>query len=170
MEFIDAQSTYTLGHTPRVVDYAVQIAARMNLTDAQIQDVEDAAWIHNIGLLNQTQSLENVPRVLSTDELKAARNHTVIGAEMIRPISFLSHLVPVVRYHHHPYDGSTGEPRQGAIPLGARIISIADAYRAMLEPRAYRPALTRKDALLEVVKESGRQFDPQLVPFIHELS
>jgi HD-GYP domain-containing protein (c-di-GMP phosphodiesterase class II) len=170
MDYIDGQSTYTVGHTPAVVVYATQIAARLNLSDSQIDDIEYAAWIHNIGLLNQHPSLESIPKVLSGDELRAARNHTVVGAEMIRPIAFLAHLVPVVRYHHHPYDGSTGEPKGAAIPLGARIISIADAFRAMIEPRAYRDAMSRKDALLEIVKNSGKQFDPQLVPLVHELT
>lgn len=170
MDFVDAQSSYTVGHTPAVVNHSIQLGARLNLSDEQIDDIEYAAWIHNIGLINQTQNLESVPRRLSSDEVKAARNHTVIGAEMIRPISFLAHLVPVVRYHHHPFDGSAGEPRGQAIPLGARIISIADAYQAMLEPRAYRPALARKEALLEIVKNSGKQFDPQIVPLAHELA
>jgi HD-GYP domain-containing protein (c-di-GMP phosphodiesterase class II) len=170
MDFVDGQSTYTVGHTPAVVHHAVQLAARLNLSDDQIDDIEYAAWIHNIGMLNQSHGLESVPRRLSSDEVKAARNHTVIGAEMIRPIGFLAHLVPVVRYHHHPYDGSAGDPKGEAIPLGARIISIADAYQAMIEPRAYRPALSRKDALLEIVKNSGTQFDPRIVPLAHELA
>jgi HD-GYP domain-containing protein (c-di-GMP phosphodiesterase class II) len=170
MDFVDGQSTYTVGHTPAVVNHSVLIASRMNLSDDQIDDIEYAAWIHNIGLLNQSQNLESVPRRLSSDEVKQARNHTVVGAEMIRPVSFLAHLVPIVRYHHHPFDGSGGEPKGESIPLGARIISLADAYQAMLEPRAYRPALSRKDALLEIVKNSGKQFDPQIVPFAHELS
>jgi HD-GYP domain-containing protein (c-di-GMP phosphodiesterase class II) len=170
MDFVDGQSTYTVGHTPAVVNHAVQLASRLTLSDQQIDDIEYAAWIHNIGLLNQSQGLESAPRRLSSEEVKAARNHTVVGAEMIRPINFLAHLVPIVRYHHQPYDGSAGDPRGEAIPLGARIISLADAYQAMLEPRAYRPALTRKDALLEIVKNSGTQFDPQLVPLAHELS
>lgn len=168
-EFLDNQSTYTVGHTPAVVRHAVRLASRLNLTDAQIEDIEYAAWIQNIGLLNQTQNLESMPRVISGDELKAARNHTVVGAEMIRPIAFLSHLVPVVRYHHHPFDGSTGEPKKESIPLAARIICVADAFQAMIEPRAYRAPLSRKEALLEIVKGSGKQFDPQLVPLVHEL-
>lgn len=170
MEYVDGQSSYTIGHTPAVVSNVVQIAARLNLPDDQIDDIEYAAWIHNIGLINQPQGLESVPRVLSSDEIKMARNHTVVGAEMIRPISFLAHLVPIVRYHHHPFDGSTGEPKGQAIPLGSRIIAVADAFQAMIEPRAYREAMSRKDALLEIVKGSGKQFDPQLVPFAHELS
>jgi HD-GYP domain-containing protein (c-di-GMP phosphodiesterase class II) len=113
-----------------------------------------------------------LPRTLTSDELKQARNHTAVGAEMIRPIEFLSNLVPVIRYHHHRFDGGNApnEAKGEDIPLGARIIAIADAYQAMLEPRAYRPALPRNEALLELVRGSGTQFDPKLVPLAHELT
>jgi HD-GYP domain-containing protein (c-di-GMP phosphodiesterase class II) len=171
MEFIDGQSAYTTGHTAAVVQHAVQIASRLNLSDAEIEDIEYAAWIHNLGLINQSQKLSSLPRRLSTDELKQARNHTVVGAEMVRPIEFLAHLVPVIRYHHSRYDGTgaAGEPNRERLPLGSRIIAIADAYQAMLEPRAYRPALDREQALLEIDKGAGTQFDPKLVPLAHEL-
>jgi len=170
MTFVDSQSSYTVGHTPAVVRHVVQIASLMGLNDEQIDDLEYAAWIHNIGMLNQSQSLDTLPRVLSSDEIKAARNHTVVGAEMIRPLSFIAHLVPVVRYHHNYFDGSAGGPQGEGLPLGARIIALADAYQAMMEPRAYRSALSRKDALLEIVKSSGIQFDPRIVPLAYDLS
>ncbi|HEX8238085.1 MAG TPA: HD domain-containing phosphohydrolase [Abditibacteriaceae bacterium] len=172
MEIIDGQSAYTTGHTAAVVRHSVQIASRLGLSDAEIDDIEYASWIHNIGLINQSQKLAMLPRALSQDELKQARNHTVVGADMIRPIEFLAHLVPIIRYHHHRFDGGNapGELRGERLPLGARIISLADAYQAMLEPRAYRPALTREEALLEIDKGAGAQFDPKLVPLAHELS
>ncbi len=173
MEFIDEQSSYTAGHTAAVVRHTVQIASRMSLSDAEIDGLEYAAWIHNIGLINESQKVSLLPRALSQDELKAARNHTVVGAEMIRPIEFLSSMVPIVRYHHNRYDGGgigQGELQGPKIPLGARIIMLADAYQAMLEPRAYRPALSRHDALTEINKGAGSQFDPALVQYAHELT
>ncbi len=172
MEFIDGQSAYTAGHTAAVAHHVAQMASRAGLTDAEIEDLEYAAWIHNVGLINQSQKLAALPRTLTQDELKQARNHTAIGAEMIRPIEFLAHLVPTIRYHHNRFDGNNqpNEPHGDGLPLGARLISLADAYQAMLEPRAYRPALTRQEALLEIDKASGTQFDPQLVPLAHELT
>jgi HD-GYP domain-containing protein (c-di-GMP phosphodiesterase class II) len=172
MEYIDGQSAYTTGHTMAVVHHTVRMASRLGLPDNEIEDIEYAGWIHNLGLINQSHKLTSLPRALTQDELKLARNHTVVGAEMIRPIEFLSHLVPIVRYHHHRYSGggAPGEPRGEDLPLGSRIIALADAYQAMLEPRAYRPALTRQQALLEIVKGSGTQFDPKLVPLAHELN
>jgi HD-GYP domain-containing protein (c-di-GMP phosphodiesterase class II) len=164
MEYIDGQSAYTVGHTPAVVRHVVSIASRMGLSDREIADLEYAAWIHNIGMINQAHRLDTLARSLTQDELKQARNHTVIGAEFIRPIEFLSHLVPIVRYHHNHFN--SGED----IPLGARIIALADAYQAMLEPRAYRPALSRAEALQEILKGAGTQFDPDLVAYAHDLS
>lgn len=171
MEFIDGQSTYTTGHTKAVVEHVGKMGGMLGLSDKVIDDLETAAWIHNMGLINQSQKLASLPRVLTQDELKTARNHTTIGAEMIRPVEFMAHLVPVVRYHHTRFDGqgTPGEPSGDDLPLGARLINLADAYQAMLEPRAYRPALTRNQALLEVDKGSGAQFDPKLVPLAHEL-
>jgi HD-GYP domain-containing protein (c-di-GMP phosphodiesterase class II) len=170
MDLIDGQSAYTTGHTTAVVRHAVQIASRLGLSDAEIDDIEYATSIHNIGLINQSQKLANLPRALSQDELKQARNHTAVGADMIRPIEFLAHLVPIIRYHHHRYDGggASGDLRGERLPLGARIIALADAYQAMLEPRAYRPAYSRDEALLEIDKSAGTQFDPKLVPIAHE--
>lgn len=171
MEIIDGQSAYTTGHTAAVVRHAVQMASRVGLSDTEIEDIEYATWIHNIGLINQSQKLAMLPRALSQDELQQARNHTVVGADMIRPIEFLAHLVPIVRYHHHRFDGDNapGDLKGERLPLGARIIALADAYQAMLEPRAYRPAFTREEALLEIDKGAGAQFDPKLVPLAHEL-
>jgi HD-GYP domain-containing protein (c-di-GMP phosphodiesterase class II) len=172
MDYVDGQSTYTVGHNRAVTQHVVQMASRSGLSDADIDDIETAAWIHNIGMINQSPKLSALPRTLTQDELKQARNHTVMGAEMIRPIQFLSHLVPTIRYHHSRYDGGlgSGEPTGENLPFGARLICLADAYQAMLEPRAYRAALTRDQALLEIDKSAGTHFDPALVPLAHELS
>lgn len=172
MEFIDGQSSYTTGHTAAVVKHSVQIASLVGLSDNEINDLETAAWVHNIGLINQTQKLATLPRQLTQDEMKQARNHTVVGAEIIRPIEFLAHLVPTVRYHHHRYDGNLipGDLQGDSLPLGSRIIALADAYQAMLEPRAYRPAMTREQALNEIAKGSGSQFDPKIVQFAQQLA
>lgn len=170
MDYIDGQSTFTVGHTAAVVRHVVQIASRLGLSDSEVDDLEYVAWIHNIGLLNQSQNFGVLPRTLSSSEIKTARDHAVVGAEMVRPLGFLAHLVPIILYHHHHYDGSDGGPKGEEIPLGARIICIADAYQAMLEPRAYRPALSRKDALLELIRGKGVQFDPKLVILAHELT
>ena len=171
MDYVDGQSAYTAGHTRAVVRHVVKMASRLGLQDEEIDDLEMAAWVHNMGLINQNPKLVALPRPLTDSELKLARNHTVVGAEMLRPIEFMAHLVPIVRYHHNRFDGQgTANFKGTEIPLGARLINLADAYQAMLEPRAYRPALTRAQALLEIDKAAGAQFDPHLVPLAHELN
>ncbi len=172
MNLIDNQSAYTTGHTEAVVSHVGSIGGMMGLPDAEIEELEVAAWIHDLGLINQSPRLASLPRTLTQNELNGARRHTTVGAEMIRPVEFLAHLVPVVRYHHTRYDGQNtpGEPKGDELPLGARLINLADAYQAMLEPRAYRRALTRTEALSELEKGAGAQFDPNLVPFAHNLS
>ena len=171
MDYIDDQSVYTAGHTRAVARHVVQMASRMGLEDAEIDDLETAAWVHNIGMINQNPKLVTLPRSLTESELKSARNHAVVGAEMLRPIEFMAHLVPIVRYQNNRFDGQgTANFKGEEIPLGSRLINIAEAYQAMIEPRAYRPALTRAQALLEIDKASGSQFDPQIVPLAHELN
>ena len=171
VEAIDAQNTYTVNHSAKVARHAGFIAGRLGLSDEEIADIEYAARIHNIGLINTSQRLLNSPRRLTDQELSLARNHCVVGAEIIRPIEFLSNIVPMVRYHHTRYDGGgfPGGLKGENLPLGARIIALADAFQAMISERPYRPALSVEEALKEIDKEAGKQFDPKLVPIAHEL-
>jgi HD-GYP domain-containing protein (c-di-GMP phosphodiesterase class II) len=96
----------------------------------------------------------------------------VLGAEILRPIEFLAPLVPMIRYHHTRYDGSGYPGGTGGqqLPLGARIIAVADAYQAMLSARPHRPAMTREQAIAEIDRGAGKQFDPKLAALAHELT
>jgi len=171
MEAIDAQNSYTSAHSEKVARHSGMIAGRLGLTDQEIVDIEYAAHVHNIGMINTSQRLITSPRKLTDKELSAARNHCVVGAEILRPIEFLSKIVPMVRYHHTRFDGGgfPGGLKGDDLPLGARIISISDAYQAMISERPHRPAYSLDDALKEIDKEAGKQFDPKLVPIAHEL-
>jgi len=171
MNYIDSQSSYTVGHTEAVARHVVQMASLMKLSDSEIAELEYAAWVHNIGLINQYHRLSTLNRMLTADELTQARNHANIGVQMMKPIEFLSHLVPTVLYHHTHYGTTTpGEPRGEHLPLGAKLIMLADAYQAMLEGRAYRDPMSRRQALDEIHKASGHQFDPKLVVFAGALA
>jgi len=171
VDAIENSSPYTTGHSRAVAKYAGQLAARARMTDAQIEEVEYAALVHNIGRINEAPDLTQSTRRLSDSELTQARDHCVVGAEIIRPISFLTPIVPMVRHHHTRFDGTgyASGVRGEDLPLGARIISIADAYNAMRSDRPYRSALSREETILEIDKNAGRQFDPKLVPFVHDL-
>lgn len=171
VDAIDNQSSFTAGHSMAVARHAGNLAARLGLSDREIADVEYAARIHNIGLINSSHRALTIARTLSDDELQQARNHCVVGAELLRPVEFLAAMVPMIRYHHTRYDGSGFPGGSGGeqLPLGARIIAISDAYQAMISPRPHRPAMTREQAIGEIDKGSGKQFDPRLVPLAHEL-
>lgn len=172
VEAMEAQTDYMVGHCKRVRQSAGKVAAMIGLPDAQVEEIEYAAGIHNIGLINDAQRLYLEPRRLTEEELKRARNHCVVGAEMIRPIEFLSRIVPMILYHHTHYDG-TGYPGGVSgeqIPIGARIIHICDALHAMISPRPYRPAMSLKEALAEIDRGAGKQFDPQLIAPIHAVA
>jgi HD-GYP domain-containing protein (c-di-GMP phosphodiesterase class II) len=165
VDAIDGQFEYTAGRSERVARYAEHIAGMLGLSDEEIADIQYAARIHNIGLINTSQRLLHVPRQLSPEELLQARNHSLVGAEMLRPIEFLHQIVPMIRYHHTYYDGS-GFPGGMAgedITRGARIITLCDSFEAMTSYRPHRPAWTEEETLQEIKKNAGRQFDPELV-------
>jgi HD-GYP domain-containing protein (c-di-GMP phosphodiesterase class II) len=172
VEAIEAQTDYMIGHCKRVRQSAGKVASMLGLPDEQIEEIEYAAGIHNIGLINDAQRLYLQPRRLTEEELRRVRNHCVVGAEMLRPIEFLSSIVPIILYHHTHYDGS-GYPGGIAgeqIPLGARIIHICDAFHAMISPRPYRGAMSIEEALSEIDKGAGKQFDPKLIAPIHAIA
>ncbi|MFA4029121.1 MAG: hypothetical protein GDYSWBUE_001753 [Candidatus Fervidibacterota bacterium] len=172
VEAIEAQTEYMIGHCKRVRQSAGKVAAMIGLPDAQVEEIEYAAGIHNIGLINDAQRLYLEPRRLTEEELRRVRNHCVVGAEMIRPIEFLGRIVPMILYHHTHYDGSgyPGGVSGEQIPIGARIIHICDALHAMISPRPYRPAMSLREALAEIDKGAGKQFDPQLIAPIHAVA
>lgn len=169
IDAIDNQVPHTCSRSITVMEYAGRLASMLGLSDEEIGDVEYAARIHNIGLINSSQRLLRSARRLSAEELSLARNHSQVGADIMRPIEFLAPIVPMVRYHHAHWDGSGFPPgiEGEQIPLGARIIHMADAFVAMCSERPHRPAMTPQEALNEVLKQSNKQFDPKLVQVAH---
>ncbi|MCC7491938.1 MAG: HD domain-containing protein [Fimbriimonadaceae bacterium] len=171
VDAIDDQVPYTRGRSGRVAEYSGRLASMLGLTDEEIADIEFAARIHNIGLVNTSQRLLRMPRKLSAEELSMARNHSQVGADIMRPIEFLAQIVPMVRCHHAHWDGSGFPPglEGEQIPIGARIIAMADAFEAMCSERPHRPAMTRQEALGEIQKQAKKQFDPKLVAIANVL-
>ncbi len=171
VDAIDDQVPYTSGRSAKVMEYSGRLASMLGLSDEEISDIEFAARVHNLGLINSSQRLIRAPRRLSAEELSMARNHSQVGADIMRPIEFLAPIVPMVRYHHANWDGSGFPPgiEGEQIPLGARVIHLADAFEAMCAERPHRPAMSREEALNEVLKQSKKQFDPQLVAVAHVL-
>lgn len=152
-------------HSQRVQQYASQLARRLDLPEGEIETIELAAFFHDIGKIGIHDLVLNKPARLTPLEYEYVKEHATRGALILTHSRVLRHLAPLVRTHHEQWDGS-GYPfglRGEAIPLGARIISIADAFEAMTANRVYQAARTPFQALKELVRCAGTHFDPQLV-------
>ena len=162
---IDAKAPYTKGHSDRVTRYAMGIAREMNLSESAIRNIEYAALIHDIGKIGIQETILAKKGELSDTEYEIVKMHPLIGESIITPVKFLNGIAPLILYHHERFDG-TGylEGLRGeAIPLGARIISVADAFDAMTSDRPYRKGLTKEEARRELEKDTGKRFDPEVI-------
>lgn len=163
---IDARDHYTHSHSENVAKYAVAIAEEMELSVKDTESIREACELHDLGKIGIVDNILSKPSGLTPEEFGEIKRHPLIGAQILEPLTFLSDVIELVRQHHEHYDG-TGYPegRKGEdILLGARIINLADAYEAMTSARAYRKVpLTKDEAVEEVKKHSGTQFDPKVV-------
>lgn len=162
---IDAKDSYTRGHSERVASYSVAIAEELGLSKKEKSFVESAALLHDIGKIGIPGSILRKPESLSEDEYTVVKMHPYTGVQIIKPVEMLTPVVSIIYHHHEHYDG-TGyiENLKGEeIPLGARILAVADAFEAMTSERPYRAALTVDDAIEELRRNAGSQFDPNVV-------
>lgn len=162
---IEAKDKYTHGHSEKVREYAILIARGLGLPAEEINHVAQAAILHDIGKLSLDYAALNSPGKLKRDEISEFRQHPRVGREILQPIFFLSEVVPLIYHHHENFDGSgyPGGLSGEGIPLGARILAVADSYHAMTSDRSYRKALSHETAIAELLKCAGRQFDPKVV-------
>jgi putative nucleotidyltransferase with HDIG domain len=161
-----AYDSTTRQHLGRVRDYAVTLARAVGVPDeSSIEDIDEAALFHDIGKLGIPAHILNKPGRLTDSEFDEMRRHVDLGAAMLSTLSLRSTVVPIVRSHHENWD-ATGYPRglKGtAIPLGARILSVADCFDALTSDRPYRSRLSTEEALLVVRERSGTMYDPSVV-------
>ena len=161
---IEAKDEYARGHSHRVAEYAALIANELGWDSEEIMNLKYAAHLHDIGKIGIPDMLLNKPACLTPEEYSVIKEHTVIGAEILKNISLIPHVAEVARSHHEHYDG-TGYPDGLAgenIPLSARIVAIADCYDAMNSKRIYRNALPPEKIFKEIENNRGIQFDPEL--------
>jgi len=163
---LDNRHRYTYSHCDNVARCAELIGRRMGLEAAYLDDVREACFLHDLGKMGLPGTLLTKPGALTSEEVAEMRLHPVRGAQMLEPLSFMPHVIAFVRHHHERWDGRgypdglSGE----RIPLGARIMAVADSYDAMVSPRPYRRAgLSLGEAKEEFVRHSGSQFDPRVV-------
>jgi diguanylate cyclase (GGDEF)-like protein/putative nucleotidyltransferase with HDIG domain len=162
---VDARDAYTAGHSRRVQQLALAIGRELELSHAELELLGYAALFHDIGKLGIPDAILLKPGNLNPAEWVVMASHAAEGASIINRLGFLSDAVPAIRHHHERFDGS-GYPDRLAgddIPLGARIIHVADAYDSMLTTRVYRPARPADAALTELRANAGTQFCPRCV-------
>ena len=162
---LEAKDDYTSAHAREVSDLAVAVARRLGASEELVQAIELGALLHDIGKIRIPEAVLHKRSALDDEEWAVMRTHPVVGERILAPIEALANVAPIVRSSHERWDGGgypdglSGEE----IPLGARIVAVCDAFRAMVEPRPYRPALDLEAARAELDRCSGTQFDPSVV-------
>ncbi len=162
---IESRDPYTGGHVERVTAYALLLGERMGMSAADLTTLRLGGLLHDIGKIAVPDAILRKPLPLTDQEIALVNPHPVVGYEIVSRIPQLAKTKPVVRWHHERFDGK-GYPdglKGEELPLLARVAAIADAFDAMTSDRPYRLGLSIQDAIAEVKKNSGTQFDPQLV-------
>ena len=165
-KYLESTDRYTKGHSVRVSELAMETAIAMELSRPQVENIRVAGLLHDIGKIEISGEILLKAAELSSEERELMDEHTVKGAYLLSAVgSVLEDVVPIVISHHKYF--MSGPESQGdetkKIPLGARVVAVVDAYDAMTTDRPYRKGMPPWDALEEVVKNTGKQFDPEVV-------
>jgi len=173
LEAIEIIDTYTQGHSARVAKYSLSIAEKLGLSPQEVRNIELSALLHDIGKIGVGSAILVKPGRLNEMESSLIRKHPVVGEGIVQQIEFLKSTRLLIRHHHERYDGQ-GYPDGlwgKEIPLGARIICVTEAYDSITSGCLYRQALPSKEAVKELQRGAGNQFDPLIVEtFIKVLS
>ena len=164
-EAIDAKDPYTLGHSDRVSKMSLRIASHLGFAQDRLESLEYGALLHDIGKIGIKDEVLQKQGALSPKEYEYIQEHPLIGVKIVEGIDFFKDKAPIIRHHHEHFngdgypDGLAGE----AIPLGARIIAVPDAFDAMSSMRPHRNAMALEEVLLELQRHRGKQFDPEVL-------
>ncbi|MFC1631473.1 HD domain-containing phosphohydrolase [Candidatus Omnitrophota bacterium] len=164
-KILEARDPYTREHSQKVSEYAVEIAQQLGLSEDEQEVMRQTALLHDIGKVGVPEAILNKQSALNPQEWAEIRKHAQIGEEFLEPLKLLHIEQSIVRHHHERYDGKGYPDRLKAdeIPLYARILAVADAYEAMTHARPYRGAISPVEAISELERCSGKQFDPKVV-------
>ncbi len=168
---IDAKDQNTNGHSERVAIYSAEIAKRMGMSDEEQEQIYYMGMLHDIGKIGIPDAILKKPGKLTEEEMQIIRNHPTIGGEILKDFTAIQGISDGARYHHERYDGNGyNEGLKGEeIPLAARIICVADSYDTMSSKRVYKELHEENYILSELDQCSGKQFDPEIVPFMIEM-
>jgi len=168
---VDAKDQYTHGHSQKVSEYAALLADALQLDPSDVEEIRLAALLHDVGKVGIPEAIINKSGPLDAAEWETMKSHTELGARLLEPLRAMARIQLMVRHHHEYFDGSgypnrlTGEQ----IPLGARIIAIADAFDTITSERAYKKPRTPDAALAEIERCASSQFDPSFVAIFVEI-
>lgn len=165
IEALDAKDSFTLGRSRRVAFYSSKMVEFLNLDKTQAGIIELAGLLHDIGMIGVAEDILNKTQKLTEEEFEEIKKHVHHSVKILEDIKQLYDVIEIIKYHHEYYDGN-GYPygKKGEeIPLGSRIIAIADAYDSMVSNRAYRQGLSQEEAIKLLDEKSGIQFDPELI-------
>lgn len=162
---IEAKDRYTGEHAERTVSYATEIANILGLSKPEKNAISQAAALHDLGKIGISEKILSKKTKLTKKEFQEIKKHPQLGIDILRPIQFMHDIIPYILYHHERWDGN-GYPfglKGEQIPVGARVIAIADVYQALTSDRPYRKALPKKQAIRIIKEGSGTHFDPNVV-------
>jgi len=170
---LEEKDIYTAGHSERVARYSIVLADFINMEESSTETLRQAALLHDVGKIAIPDSILHKKEELSEDDKKVIQKHAIEGVRILEPVKFFKDTFPLILHHHEHYDGS-GYPHgltSERIPLGSRIIALADAFDAMTSGRGYNRPLKTDEAFAILKKDAGGQFDPDLVEkFIKAIS
>jgi HD-GYP domain-containing protein (c-di-GMP phosphodiesterase class II) len=164
-KILEAKDPYTRYHSENVAAYAYRVARRLDFETHHLELMVMAGILHDFGKIGVREEILNKPSALDAEERELVERHPLVASTILEPIDELKDIIGDIRHHHEHFDG-TGYPnglKGEEIPLGARILHLAEAYDSMVTERAYRPARSRTEVREELRRLSGIQFDPQLV-------